>query len=70
MELVVDERVKDGEWRWQMIQPILLEAVPCLMFIKFFSHFYRTSGYLQSDPHSHYLCVLSLMWNISLQIFI
>ena len=33
MGLAVNERVEDGKWRWQMIQPILWEAVPCLRFI-------------------------------------
>ena len=33
---VGDECVKDGKWRWLMIQPILWEAVACLMFILFF----------------------------------
>ena len=36
---VSDKHVEDGEWRWLMIQPILWEAVACLMFILFFSHF-------------------------------
>ena len=36
-----------GKWRWLMIQPILWEAVACLMFILFFSHFKHTFGYLQ-----------------------
>ena len=33
MGLADDERVEDGECRWRMIQPILWEAEPCLMFI-------------------------------------
>ena len=36
---VGDEQIEDGEWRWLMIQPILWEAVACLMFILFISHF-------------------------------
>ena len=50
MGLAVDERTRmvNDEWPWRMVQPILWEAVPCLMFIKFFSH-------STSDPRSHYL---------------
>ena len=66
---VGDERVEHGEWRWLIIQPILWEAVTCLMFILFFSHS-STLLVICSDPRSHYLHMLAPMWNTSLQIFI
>ena len=59
-KLAVDKRVEDGEWHWQMIQPILWEAVPCLVFLyspfHIIVHFWSDS--CKSDSHLHYLHVL------------
>ena len=68
MELPVDERVEDGEWRWRMMQPILSAIFDVyIVLFTFLTHFWL---YLQSDPCLHDLWVLALMWNISLQTFV
>ena len=40
------------EWRWQMIQPILWEAVPCLMF---YSLFHLSSALIVGKSDLHWL---------------
>ena len=51
----------DGKWFNQ------INGKQCHVWCLYSSFHISSAGYLQSDPHSHYLRVLALMWNISLQ---